>query len=129
MSAIAIPRPLAPAAAETLSFRAVIYRSGGRWIAQVLEVDLCTSATDTKTLRRRLLAQLRLHVLLAFKKERSPLDTAPKAPPKFWRMYLMGDQASPAHLAPAWWHRFLGIAVPAIRVELAMFVRAGKPVS
>lgn len=74
--------------AEALTIRAVIYQARGRWIAQCLEHDLCTSAGNRSELTRKLSAQLRLQIMLDPGKGKSPFQDLPRAPKEFWDMYL-----------------------------------------
>jgi hypothetical protein len=49
---------------EQIMIRAVAFQRDGKWIAQCLEYDLCTSAKTQNELARRLAAQLRLQLAL-----------------------------------------------------------------
>ena len=73
--------------AEPLTIRAVVFEDRGRWVAQCLEYDLCTSAEDRRELTRKLASQLRLQIMLDRVKGRSPFQGLSRAPQRFWDMY------------------------------------------
>ena len=72
---------------ESVSIRAVVFQDGGRWVAQCLEYDLCTSAKDRNELTSKLASQLRLQLMLDLTKGEKPFETLPRAPQRFWEMY------------------------------------------
>lgn len=67
--------------------RAIVSRENGRWVAQCLEYDLCTSARDRRELTRKLAPRLRLQMTINFLKGNKPFQDLPRAPQKFWEMY------------------------------------------
>jgi hypothetical protein len=87
---------------EALTLRAVIYEARGRWIAQCLEHDLCTSADSRDELTRKLVAQLRLQIMLDRRKGRQPLQGLQRAPQKFWDMYLKGTPQEALPIRGSW---------------------------
>src|SRR5262245_26183641 len=72
---------------ESLSIRAVVFQDSGWWIAQCLEYDLCTSAKSREELTRKLVAQLRLQIVLDLTRGKKPFQDLPRAPQRFWEMY------------------------------------------
>ncbi len=84
--------------ADAPTIRAVVFEDRGRWLAQCLEYDLCTSAKDRKELIRKLTAQLRLQIALDRAKGREPFKALPRAPQKFWDLYL--TSSTPEEILP-----------------------------
>lgn len=96
---------------ESLSIRAVVFQDSGRWIAQCLEYDLCTSAKDRKELTRKLVSQLRLQIVLDLSRGKRPFQDFPRAPQRFWEMYS-GTPEEVLQIRGSWienllrlWHR------------------------
>jgi hypothetical protein len=69
------------------TIRVVVFESRGRWIAQCLDYDLCTSAAERERLPRQILSQLRAQIALDRKHGREPFQGLSSAPPKYWEMY------------------------------------------
>lgn len=67
--------------------RVVVFQSRGRWIAQCLDYDLCTSSAKLHRLPRQILSQLRAQVALDLRHGREPFQGLPGAPQRFWEMY------------------------------------------
>lgn len=72
-----------------MDLRAVAFRDRGKWIAQCLERDLCTSADTYDRLAQKLCSRVT---------QQAELDSRPcaavvhrEAPRKFWRMFEDGD--------------------------------------
>jgi len=87
---------------EPLSIRAVVFQEGGRWIAQCLEYDLCTSAGDRRGLTRALAAQLRLQIMLDLAKGNEPFQDLPRAPQRFWEMYSSSTPEETVRIRGSW---------------------------
>ncbi|MFL6231602.1 MAG: hypothetical protein ACJ76N_00545 [Thermoanaerobaculia bacterium] len=87
---------------ELLSIRAVVFRESGRWIAQCLEYDLCTSAVDRKELTRKLASQLRLQIMLDLAKGNEPFQGLPRAPQRFWDMYSSSTPEETVRIRGSW---------------------------
>jgi hypothetical protein len=101
---------------ESLSIRAVVFQENGRWIAQCLECDLCTSAGDRKELTRKLASQLRLQIILDLAKGNKPFQDLPRAPQKFWEMYASSTPQETVRVRGSWlgnlfraWHGLSGV--------------------
>jgi len=88
--------------AESLSIRAVVFQEGGRWIAQCLEYDLCTSARSRRELTRALASQLRLQIILDLAKGNEPFQGLPRAPQRFWDMYSSGTPDETVRVRGSW---------------------------
>ena len=69
------------------AIRVVGFESRGRWIAQCLDYDLCTSAAERERLPRQILSQLRAQIALDLKQGRKPFHGLSSALPKYWEMY------------------------------------------
>ncbi len=87
---------------ESLSIRAVVFQERGRWIAQCLEYDLCTSAGDRKELTRKLASQLRLQIMLDLAKGNEPFQSLPRAPQKFWDLYSSSTPQETLRIRGSW---------------------------
>src|SRR5947209_10023256 len=87
---------------ESLSIRAVVFQEGGRWIAQCLEYDLCTSAKDRRELTRKLSSQLRLQMMLDLAKGKRPFQDLPRAPRRFWEMYSSSTPEEVVQIRGSW---------------------------
>jgi len=92
---------------EPLSIRAVVFQENGRWIAQCLEYDLCTSAGDRKELTRNLASQLRLQIMLDLIKGERPFQGLPRAPQKFWEMYSGSTPEEVVQVRGSWFENLL----------------------
>jgi hypothetical protein len=69
------------------TIRVVVFESRGRWIAQCLDYDLCTSSAKRERLPRQILSQLRAQIALDLEHGREPFHGLSPAPPRFWEMY------------------------------------------
>ena len=69
------------------AIRVVVLESRGRWIAQCLDYDLCTSSAERGRLPRQVLSQLRAQIALDVKAGREPFQGLSSAPSKYWEMY------------------------------------------
>jgi hypothetical protein len=87
---------------ESLSIRAVVFQESGRWVAQCLEYDLCTSARDRKELTHKLASQLRLQMMLDLSKGNKPLQDLPRAPQRFWEMYSSSTPQEMVRIRGSW---------------------------
>lgn len=87
---------------ESLSIRAVVFQEGGRWVAQCLEYDLCTSAGDRRELTRKLASQLRLQMMLDLTKGNEPFQGLPRAPQKFWDLYSSSKPEETVRVRGSW---------------------------
>jgi len=87
---------------ESISIRAVVFQEGGRWLAQCLEYDLCTSAEDRQTLTRKLVSQLRLQIMLDLAKGNKPLQGLPRAPQRFWDLYSSSTPEEMVQVQGSW---------------------------
>lgn len=98
---------------EQIMIRAVAFQRDGKWIAQCLEYDLCTSARTQNELARRLAAQLRLQLALDRARGAEPFQDLPRAPQRFWDMYLSSAPGREfqvrsswlGSLFRTWWHK------------------------
>jgi hypothetical protein len=87
---------------ESLSIRAVVFQESGRWIAQCLEYDLCTSARDRRELTRKLVSQLRLQIILDLSKGNKPFHALPRAPQRFWDLYSSSTPEEMVQVSGSW---------------------------
>jgi hypothetical protein len=87
---------------ESLAIRAVVFQESGRWVAQCLEYDLCTSARDRKELSRKLASQLRLQMMLDLVKGNEPFQGLPRSPQRFWGMYSSGTPEETVRVRGLW---------------------------
>ena len=69
------------------AIKVVVFESRGRWVAQCLDYDLCTSSAARERLPRQILSQLRAQIALDLKHGREPFQGLSPAPPRFWEMY------------------------------------------
>jgi hypothetical protein len=92
---------------ESLSIRALVFQEGGRWVAQCLEYDLCTSAKDRHELSRKLASQLRLQIMLDLAKGNEPFQGLPRAPQKFWDLYSHGTPEEVVQIRGSWFGNLL----------------------
>jgi len=97
------------------AIRVVVFESRGRWIAQCLDYDLCTSAAERERLPRQILSQLRAQIALDLKHGREPFHGLSSAPPKYWEMYRQASRNEVLRLEDqSLLSRILGILVPKI---------------
>jgi hypothetical protein len=89
-------------AEEELAIRAVIFQDRGRWLAQCLEHDLCTSGTDQTELLRKVASQLRLQITLDLAGGRQPFQGLPRAPQRFWDMLSTSTPLPEIEVRPSW---------------------------
>ena len=92
---------------ESLSIRAVVFQESGRWTAQCLEYDLCTSARDRQELTRKLVSQLRLQIILDLAKGNKPFQDLPRAPQRFWEMYASSTPQETVRVRGSWLENLL----------------------
>jgi hypothetical protein len=97
------------------AIRVVVFESRGRWIAQCLDYDLCTSSARRERLPRQVLSQLRAQIALDLKHGRKPFHGLSPAPPKFWEMYRQATRNEVLRLEDAsLLSRILGVLFPKI---------------
>jgi hypothetical protein len=89
-------------AEEALAIQAVIFQDRGRWLAQCLEYDLCTSAKDHEELIRKIASQLRLQIMLDLAKGRQPFQDLPRAPQRFWDMHSTSTPLPEIRIRQSW---------------------------
>ena len=89
-------------AEEALAIRAVIFQDRGRWLAQCLEYDLCTSAQDHAELIRKVAAQLRLQIMLDLARGRQPFHGLPRAPQRFWDLHSTSTPLPEIQIRHSW---------------------------
>jgi hypothetical protein len=94
---------------QPLAVRAVIYQDRGRWLAQCLEVDLCTSADDHAELIRKVSSQLRLQIMLDIAAGRRPFQDLPRAPQRFWDMHSTSTPLPAIQIRQSWLGHLLWI--------------------
>jgi hypothetical protein len=87
---------------DPLTIRAVAFQRDGRWIAQCLEYDLCTSAKDQKELARKLASQLHLQIKLDRSNGKEPFQDFRRAPQTFWSMYLASTPSEELQIGESW---------------------------
>src|SRR6476660_9933769 len=87
---------------ESLSIRAVVFQESGRWVAQCLEYDLCTSARDRRELTRKPASQLRLQIILDLAKGNEPFQSVPRAPQRFWDLYSSSTPQETVRVRGPW---------------------------
>ena len=87
---------------DPILIRAIAFEKDGKWIAQCLEHDLCTSAKNRRQLTRKLATQVRLQVTLDRANGKSPFQDLPKAPEKFWRMYSPSSPQEEVRIRLSW---------------------------
>jgi hypothetical protein len=105
-----------------LRIRAVVFEDRGWWVAQCLEHDLCTASKRRDDLPRQLVSQLRAQIAADRRRQRSPFETLPQAPEKFWKMYESAAADRFEVPVQPWWSRFLGKLrnQPPLRAVLAL---------
>jgi len=79
------------------TFRAVIFFDRGWWVAQCLEVDICVAARRREALPKKMARQLRGQAALDVSRGKRPLESFPRSPERFWRMY---SEAQPLGTTP-----------------------------
>src|SRR5215213_2835516 len=106
---------------DPITIRAVAFQRDGKWMAQCLEHDLCTSAKDRRELTRKLASQLRLQIILDRAKGKTPFQDLPRAPQKFWDMYSASSPGEEVQIRGSWldslfraWHG------PRVQAKLAL---------
>src|SRR5262249_7121067 len=92
---------------ESLSIRAVVFQESGRWVAQCLEYDLCTSARNRKGLTCDLASQLRSQSILNLATGEKPFQGLPRAPQKFWEMYSVSTPEEVVQVRGSWFENLL----------------------
>lgn len=89
-------------AEEAIAISAVIFKDRGRWLAQCLEYDLCTSAKDHQELIRKVKSQLRLQIMLDLAEGRQPFQGLPRAPQRFWQMHSTSTPLPEIQIRHSW---------------------------
>lgn len=107
---------------DDLTLRAVIYFDRGWWVAQCLEVDICTASRVRERLPKKISRQLRGQAVLDLSKGKRPFETFPKAPERFWRMYSEARPLTSEESASSWLLRLIAAfsRAPKLRTELAL---------
>jgi len=98
--------------------RVVVFQSRGRWIAQCLDYDLCTSSANRGRLPRQILSQLRAQIALDLKHGREPFKGLPSAPQRYWEMYRQAPRNEVLRLED---ESLIGRIVRVLRPGLARF--------
>jgi len=111
--------------AESLSIRAIVIQDGEWRIAQCLEYNLCTSARNRTELTRKLVAQLRLQIVLDHAKGRKPFQDLPRAPQRFWKMYS-GPPEEVVQLRGSWIENLFQLWPGRCRVQAKIALAAAQ---
>ncbi|MBM4441344.1 MAG: hypothetical protein FJ027_13080 [Candidatus Rokubacteria bacterium] len=75
---------------NTISFRAVIFKSGDAWIGQCLEHDIAAQATTAKELTYQLERAVVGHIVIAHENGMTPFENVKPAPSRYWKMFEQG---------------------------------------
>lgn len=66
---------------------AVAFQNGANWVAQCLEHDIATQATNLDSLLYELERIVVAHLIVAERENLGAFDDIPKAPQRFWDLY------------------------------------------
>ena len=76
------------------SLRAVIFRDGDWWVAQLLEYNLATAARSLEAIPAELERFLTVQIVGSLEAGVEPFEDLPKAPQRFWDLYEQSSAQS-----------------------------------
>lgn len=86
---------------ETHTMRVIVMREGEFWVAQCLEYDICTSASDMETLELRMQGQIECEAQLSEQLNGAPFAGIGAAPERFHQMWEDARKFEAEHSMPS----------------------------